>query len=285
LYISLFPLFNSKPRNVLELKRGKSDMYKIIPSKGESFVVNGDHILCLKATKNVDCILRKNMNLFIVTWHEKDEEGYPISLYKHFPFKFDFEDEQIAKRAAQEFYEEKQKSEKFIKQDDIIEIPVREYLKRLNKIGKTNYLGYRLPIDFPEKKINLDPYLLGYWIGNEYSTTSIITINDEKIVKYYQEKIEKLGLSIKKVDSLEKVNIYYIICHNNKNKNLFLKALQDYKLIKNKHIPYVYKCNSRDIRLKVLAGILDSNGYYQSKTKQYELTMKSEKIIDDVIYL
>ncbi|MGO3282471.1 MAG: Hint domain-containing homing endonuclease [Psychrobacter sp.] len=36
---------NSTPRKVLELKRGHGEMFKITPVKGESFIVNGDHIL------------------------------------------------------------------------------------------------------------------------------------------------------------------------------------------------------------------------------------------------
>jgi P4 family phage/plasmid primase-like protien len=39
---------DSSPRNVLELKRGFSDMYDFSTVKGEKFTVNGDHILCLK---------------------------------------------------------------------------------------------------------------------------------------------------------------------------------------------------------------------------------------------
>jgi superfamily II DNA or RNA helicase len=41
---------DSKPREVLQLARGKEIMYKIIPVKGESFIVNENHILSLKRT-------------------------------------------------------------------------------------------------------------------------------------------------------------------------------------------------------------------------------------------
>ena len=39
---------DSKPRNVLRLFRGNDDMYKVIPNKGEPYVVNKDHVLSLK---------------------------------------------------------------------------------------------------------------------------------------------------------------------------------------------------------------------------------------------
>ena len=53
-----------------------------------------------------------------------------------------------------------------------------------------------------------------------------------------------------------------------KKQNLFYTELKSLNLIKNKHIPYNYKCNLKKIRLELLAGIIDScaelteNGYY-----------------------
>ena len=41
----------------------------------------------------------------------------------------------------------------------------------------------------------------------------------------------------------------------------------------------------KDIRLSILAGILDSDGYYDNKGKGYDVTLKSEKLLDDIIYL
>lgn len=42
---------DSKPRKVLSLARGKEPMVKIIPTKGEPFIVNINHILSLKTTQ------------------------------------------------------------------------------------------------------------------------------------------------------------------------------------------------------------------------------------------
>ena len=45
---------DSKPREVLKLVRGKEQMYRIIPNKGESFEVNESHILSLKPSRKND---------------------------------------------------------------------------------------------------------------------------------------------------------------------------------------------------------------------------------------
>ncbi|AYV78283.1 MAG: superfamily II DNA or RNA helicase [Edafosvirus sp.] len=51
----------------------------------------------------------------------------------------------------------------------------------------------------------------------------------------------------------------------------------------NKYIPDLYKYNSRDIRLQLLAGIIDGN--LNKNTDGYDIYLESEKLIDDVIYL
>ena len=41
---------DSKPRKVVTLCRGEDELYKVLPAKGEPFIVNGDHILSLVCT-------------------------------------------------------------------------------------------------------------------------------------------------------------------------------------------------------------------------------------------
>ena len=41
---------DSSPRAVLDLVRGRANMYRVVPIKGEPFVVNGDHVLTLERT-------------------------------------------------------------------------------------------------------------------------------------------------------------------------------------------------------------------------------------------
>jgi superfamily II DNA or RNA helicase len=44
---------DSKPRKVLKLHRGRDQMFKIVPTKGESFTVNSEHTLSLKNTNKI----------------------------------------------------------------------------------------------------------------------------------------------------------------------------------------------------------------------------------------
>lgn len=51
-----------------------------------------------------------------------------------------------------------------------------------------------------------------------------------------------------------------------------------------KDIPNDYKINSRDIRLKILAGIIDSNGCYND-SNNFEVIFRSEQLSDDFMYI
>lgn len=56
---------DGQPRTVQTLHRGLSDMYRIVPKKGEPFVVNGDHILSLKRGHDVPSRAREICNISV----------------------------------------------------------------------------------------------------------------------------------------------------------------------------------------------------------------------------
>jgi len=61
--------YDSSSRQVLNLARGKEQMVKIIPTKGQEFIVNINHILSL-----VDTITRKRTNIRVCDWINKNHE-------------------------------------------------------------------------------------------------------------------------------------------------------------------------------------------------------------------
>jgi len=63
-----------------------------------------------------------------------------------------------------------------------------------------------------------------------------------------------------------------------------MELLKQYKLVNNKHIPDIYKYNTREIRLQVLAGLLDTDGYL-SRNNCYEIIQKRKILSDDIVFL
>lgn len=272
---------DSTPRRVLSLARGRDIMYDIIPTKGEKYTVNQEHILCLKVSSNPTLSKSNVKNRWEVRWFE------------NFSFKsrcFKIND----KLGAVEFM-------KTIKQQKIVEISVTDYVK-LPKCIRHVLKGYKVAIEFDEKPLNFDPYIIGLWLGDgtfssidevgkETSIFSQITNQDSIILHYLKTTLPKFGCYLQykseKNDKNDKNTYVYNINGSGSGKpdsNNFLNELKSCNLINNKHIPDIYKYNSRENRLQLLAGIIDSDGYLD-KGCVFEIIQKSEKMIDDIIYL
>lgn len=181
---------------------------------------------------------------------------------------------------------------KKMKKGDIIDISVKDYLNLPKTFhGRAGVLlGYRVPVEFPEKDVDICPYALGYWLGDGTSRYPAITTIEEPVIQYFKEYAEKLGLFLRQGKG--KSSIMYSISAGKKNrpgisgsvgKNKFLNMLNKHNLIQNKHIPHVYKCNSRKVQMELLAGIIDSDGHLTHNT--YEIIQKNERLLDDIIFI
>ena len=248
---------DSMPRKVLSLASGKDDLYDIIPVKGDKYTVNSEHILCLKPT-NLGIKYHKNnkTNPYTACYINKNGKN----CYKKFDKRED----------AQLFVDELQK-------DNIIEIPVNEYLK-LPKGIKNNIKGYKVPVNFPYREVFFDPYIIGFWLGDGSKRDPVISTQDSKVLHYLFKELPKYNLSLNFQNGYD-----YRISGIKKGENKMLKALQYYNLINNKHIPNDYKINDKNIRLQLLAGLIDSDGY--SDNVGYEITQKNKILAEGIVYL
>lgn len=265
---------DSKPRKVLGLARGKEMMYDIELSDGTSFGCNESHLLCLKYNVKPSIGIDKRRNAYYVKWFDNQKINI---CYKQFKFTKDNKEE--IKNEAIKFQNQKIKTHR----SEFI-ITVKDFLKKSKNIQR-NSLSYRVKVDFQEKKLEIDPYILGLWLGDGHSHhINQITNQEAVILKYLTEKVKDYDCYLSHFrDYTYSINT---LKKNNGGKshyNFFKKILIDYNLKNNKHIPYNYKCNSRENRLKLLAGIIDTDGHYSKK--MYEIVQKNNKLSEDIVYL
>jgi superfamily II DNA or RNA helicase len=261
---------DSTPRKVLSLARGRDKMYDIIPVKGESYRVNSEHILCLKASG------------FPIFNHSQKDTRFRIRYIENNKFlskSFSYTDsisKLIQEKKALEFYKPIQN-----KNEQIIEISVKDYLK-LSQTKKNILKGYKVPVIFPEKELPFDPYMIGYWLGDGTTRDSAITCQDSTVLYYFSQNLHKYNLNLNYRERYS----YGISGFTGKiRSNVFLNTLNDYNIRNNKHIPMIYKCNSRENRLKLLAGLIDSDGSYDNSIFEFSQSLDHEQLINDVIYL
>lgn len=266
---------DSTPRIVLETHNGSDTMYKVTNKRGDNYTVNSHHILSLIYTGKKYIRERKDRQSYQVIWFNKHKCKLE---YKTFSYKN--KDKENVYTEAKEFLDK-------LVDDRIVDIPIKDYLK-LSKKYRQNLLGYQVPIDFPEKECPIDPYMIGYWLGDGNAKEAVITSQDSTVLHYFAKNLPLINCYLQYRQS----NTYYYGINGEKvkgyrnNVNIFLNTLRQLNLTKEKHIPMIYKCNSRENRLKLLAGFIDADGHL-GKRNDFEITqsIQHEQLMDDIIYL
>jgi replicative DNA helicase len=73
--------------------------------------------------------------------------------------------------------------------------------------------------------------------------------------------------------------------HLDESQVVIQEKLRELNVLKNKHIQQEFLINSTDNRLELLAGIIDSDGYYTSEFNCFEIVQKNEKLATQIKFL
>tara|TARA_Y100000389_G_scaffold204794_1_gene259708 strand:- start:3258 stop:6056 length:2799 start_codon:yes stop_codon:yes gene_type:complete len=266
-------------RNVTHLTQGYDKMYRIEQNNSENYIVNSEHTLVLYYSGQgsiSNCFDSYKFNWFDVDNNEFKTKNFSDLKYAE-SFKLEMENNGF----------------NFSKN---INISVKNYLK-LPESRKNCFKGIKLEnsICWQYRDIYLDPYLLGSWLGDGYSNGKEFSTNDEEIYDYW----EKWAFNNKSVIVKTTNNYRYYIKHidndsngiantnlNKKiNNNVLKEKLMFYNLINNKHIPYDYLINSEEIRLKILAGLIDTDGYICNNGRRIVIISVIEKLAKNIEFL
>ena len=169
------------------------------------------------------------------------------------------------------------------KQVNTINISVIDYIKSTSnfKIKTQGYIMDRIDWENKDNNLKIDPYYLGLWLGDGTSINTNITTSDDIIVEWLKEYCSNNSLKLTK---LKDKYGYSLTSIDNKN-NWLLKEIKNLNLYNNKHIPLSYKTLSYEDRMRLLAGLIDSDGHYNIKGKGYEITQKNKELAMDIYFL
>jgi len=259
---------NGEKRVVEELVSGEDELFEVKQNGGISYIVNSKHMLALKFTGENSINWIETINSWKICWFDRYEKKMKTK-----SFKIDENsDKETSKKNAEKYLEN-------LKLDEIILLTIDDYLG-LDKWCKQKLLGFKsshgINYESEANNLELDPYLLGLWLGDGTHTEPIIASNDIEIKDYisnwcsennselvkegkYKLRIRRKGYSFGKEningEKYENIPEYY------ERINPFTNLLKKYNLIGNKHIPEQYFMNSRENRLKLLAGLIDTDGH------------------------
>ena len=246
---------NGNPTTVRTTCSGLKNMYDVTPDKPNFMKhrVTDNHILTLKIRGHKSI---RNSN-------RKDKK------YTHIVEFLNREETKFQEK----YFGSLKEAEVFVNSlndDDTIDITIENYLK-LNKKTQDNLVLFKTAgIHWPKKDVEMDPYLLGMWLGDGLSDGTGFALNyktDLETLSYWEKWAQENCAHIKKGER------YSFSIVSKKNKEAYSdglcnrveeaplkKYLRKYNLLKNKHIPNEYITNDRETRLKVLAGLVDTDG-------------------------
>jgi hypothetical protein len=168
-------------------------------------------------------------------------------------------------------------------------ISVNDILTKLNPEHKKHLKCWHADsIKRAKQNITLDPYFLGVWLGDGASRRGTIKISnsDKEIIDWLKKFAAERGLASRVRPGYFGHNcpIIEIYSHcRKKGSNTILNDLLHLELFGNKHIPHCYIDNSESIRLSLLAGLLDTDGYLNNGT--YDIVQKSARLAKDITFL
>ena len=179
------------------------------------------------------------------------------------------------------------------KTTDTFTIPVNE----IRDVHMTHY-RYVQPVQhFEPREVPIDPYYIGLWLGDGSSRNTDITTIELDIYNFLCNYADEMGWNTNKKANIQrktKVNSHELdvvatISTTGKNRDgdtLFSKMKNLNLNGKDcKHIPEIYLKNSIEVRSRVLAGIIDTDGCTDGSKSRYEIVQKNKRLSDDIVQL
>lgn len=282
------------PRTVLSTLRGTGQLYKVNQAHAEPYIVNDAHTLTLIMPDHKVIFWNSGKNGWTMLWWDhlrksicaktiqvskatgitctECGETLASNIQRHYrrlkalPIKDRASPHSVTEPAESEATRsariELETFAKTITDKNVFDMTICEFMA-LGPTTQKRLAGVRgACVAWKHQYVVLDPYVLGLWLGDGYAC--------------YGEKDPEL--------------IEYLDQWGAKNDATFTKSkkqLEEYDLINNKHIPAAYLQNDRNTRLKVLAGIIDTDGHVSRKGTRISITQGEvhKTLAENIVYL
>jgi len=149
-------------------------------------------------------------------------------------------------------------------------ITTEEIIPYLHKSNRP-YINFTKTVEFNRKNdYIIDPYTLGVWLGAGTSSDGTITCHKDDF-EYYKNKFKVKSVLADKRNS----NVLRIRVEDLRS------DLSKQNLLKNKHIPKEYLFGSKEVRLELLRGLMDTDGSVRKQNGGCEFYQRNEDFIDE----
>jgi DNA gyrase/topoisomerase IV subunit B len=323
-------------RIVSKLTSGIDEMYEIKNGNMDNYIVNSHHILTVYYSGHKSIIWKKSSSSWSMSYFDDTTKSVK---YKNIRTLDSANSNHYNKSSLsrEDAYIKMLEFSKNIPDENIFDINVQQYLSLSKSVQqKIKGLINTNVIKWQHQDLEIDPYILGSWLGDGMSDCHAFASMDFEIIQYWALWLDTIGCELCHIKNIppHENHTFYIrrrgsckdsdnlaigdisnssnICkgcntskyncqacdwsfekstnnvncfgkningHNSRNLNPFKELFKKYKLFKNKHVPSKYVINSESNRLKILAGIIDTDGTLrkQSNSYRYEISQYEER--------
>jgi phosphate starvation-inducible protein PhoH len=166
-------------------------------------------------------------------------------------------------------------------------LPLEKILESYKtKSGRRKYyLPTIEPVDFDHQDITINPYLLGCLIGDGGFTSQMIrfSTSDKEIIDLITPALNEMSCDLSQQNECDyNITGGYLVLKPELEKLGLLDKLSYYKFI-----PKQYIYNSKEVRLELLSGLLDTDGYCDNSTIEfstasYQLALDVQTIVQSL---
>jgi Hom_end-associated Hint/Homing endonuclease len=171
----------------------------------------------------------------------------------------------------------------------IKDIPISEFHKA-SKSFRSHYKQFTVPINFPTKEVEFDSYIYGMWLGDGGVGHPVLHNTDKALIKTWCDYFVSKGYRIAINATADRscagyfarlTNFKYVngVRPEHRFKNFVRRSYIDGE----KRILPEYLRNSSEVRMKLLAGIIDTDGYRDFSG--FGVMTKYKGLAEDIAYL
>lgn len=139
--------------------------------------------------------------------------------------------------------------------------------------SRSHRVKYHDGLEIGEADLPIDPYILGYWLGDGTSSSASISIGHQDIDAFKMSALTSITDYRLRVTTKGRKNPYYTV----RIAGLQVELRRN-NLLGNKHIPAKYLRASKAQRLSLLQGLMDSDGTISKDGKCICFTQKNERV-------
>jgi hypothetical protein len=159
----------------------------------------------------------------------------------------------------------------------------KEMLETGVTYGATNRPKYYLPtcgaLSYKHKETTIPAYTMGVWLGDGSSSDSSITSGDAQMIELLKNDNPNCGMTVRTPKN-RNASLIRILGMRSKLKSIGMLTSK----CRTKRVPTEYMDNSTDVRLGVIQGLMDTDGYI-SPNGTTSFTSTSPGLIEDMMWL